>query len=432
MKVPALLEKRGVRMVKRLLLLAIAVVLCVVPCSCGSGNGEAIDSGGTAPVASYPEQPEGATDVLAEGRLYKAEKINVLVLQGTYEQMGRQYGALLKQELNDNYQGMVEGLQDIEGLTIEDLQELGDSVYEKYPHKYKEIINGLAEASGLGLEKAKTLNMQEIYVSAALVNWAQTQGMQCSGMAAWGPYTSGGPLVFGRNYDLGFFNAPYATMTVYNPIDGSIPVASFTFAGCIYVTSGMNGAGVFLELNNGSTSDSGDFMDTRPWAPVELFSFLEGASDLEQLSYFFETTLPDLAYIVNAADADSACSFEWATSGVKKRLPDSDGLLVATNHFVDPSWDIPPPGVNQPDVDFSVQRRVNLLALGEENKGDFDPEVMMGVISTPLEDGGAFRAPNLTSYEIVAVPAELTVWVRVPEYQDWVEIDLGQYFSWED
>lgn len=419
-------------MVNKLLLLAMAVVLCAVPCSCGNGGGEATGSGVQAPVASYPEQPEGATDVLAEGRLYKAGKINVLVLQGTYEQMGRQYGALLKQELNENYRGMVEGLQDIEDLSIEDLQELGESVYEKYPQKYKEIINGLAETSGLGLEKAKALNMQEMYVSAALVNWAQTQGMQCSGMAAWGPYTSGGPLVFGRNYDLGFFNAQYATMTVYNPIDGSIPVASFTFAGCIYVTSGMNGAGVFLELNNGSTSDCSDFMDTRPWAPIDLFSFLEGASDLEQLSYFFETTRPDLAYIVNAADADSACSFEWATSGVKKRLPDQEGLLVATNHFVDPSWDIPPPGVNAPDVDFSVQRRVNLLTLGEENKGAFDPEVMMEVISTALEDGGAFRAPNLTSYEIVAVPAELTVWVRVPEYQDWVEIDLGRYFSWRE
>jgi hypothetical protein len=260
------------------------------------------------------------------------------------------------------------------------------------------------------------------------VNWAQSKGGMCSGMAAWGAYTSEGPLVFGRNYDLGFFNAPYATMTVYNPIDGSIPVASFTFAGCIYVTSGMNGEGLFLELNNGSTSDSSDFMDTRPWAPIDLFSFLEGASDLEQLSYFFETTRPDLAYIVNAADTASACSFEWATSGVKKRLPDEDGLLVATNHFVDPSWGIPPPDVTGPDVDFSVQRRVNLLALGEENKGGFDPEVMMEVISTPLEDGGAFRAPNLTSYELVAVPAELTIWVRIPEYQDWVEIDLGRYF----
>jgi hypothetical protein len=417
------------KMLKKFLFLVIVVTLCIGLCSCGSSGSEAGNNSGQAPFASYPEKPEGATDALAEGRLYKAGKINVLALQGTYEQMGQQYGALLKQELNENYQGIAEGLKNIEGLTIEELQEIGDSVYEKYPQKYKDIINGLAGTSGLGLEKAKVLNMQEIYISTALVNWAKSQVSQCSGMAAWGPYTSGGPLVFGRNYDLGFYNAEYATMTVYNPIDGSIPTASFTFAGCIYITSGMNSQGVFLELNNGSTSDSGDYTATRPWAPIDLFAFLEGATDLEQLSYFFETTRPDLAYIVNAADTKSAYSFEWATSGVKRRTPDTDGLLVATNHFVNPSWGILPPDITGPDVDFSVQRRKNLLALGEANKGGFDPEVMMGVISTPLEEGGAFRAPNLTSYEIVAEPAELKIWVRVPEYQDWVEIDLSQYFS---
>jgi hypothetical protein len=315
----------------------------------------------------------------------------------------------------------------MEDLSLEDLQAMGDSVYEKYPQKYKEIINGLARGSGLGPDKAKVLNMQEIYIGAALAAWARKHMGQCSGVAAWGPYTSGGPLVFGRNYDLGFVNHQYATMTVYNPIDGSVPTASFTFAGCIYVTSGMNSSGVFLELNNGSTSDPGDLTATRPWAPVELFSFLEQSTSLDQLATCFNATNPDLAYLVQGADRDSAASFEWSTDGVKARGPDKDGFLVATNHFVDPSWGIAPPAP-QTDVDFTVKRRENLLALGKQNRGKLTPEVMMKVISTPLEDGGAFRAPNLTSYEIVAQPAELTMWVRVPEYQDWVKIDLKPYF----
>jgi hypothetical protein len=415
-------------MLRKVLVILVLAALCVGLCSCASGTSTTATQGGLEQVASYPDKPGAAADALAEGRLYKAGNINVLVLQGTYEQMGEQYGALLKQELNDNYDGIVEGVKDIDGLSLEDLQTVGNSIYENYPQKYKEIIKGLAETSGLGLEKAKTLNNQEEYVYSALVNWAEANGGACSGVAAWGPYTSGGPLVFGRNYDLGFFNAQYATLVIYNPIDGSIPTASFTFAGCIYVTSGMNSDGVFLELNNGGTSDAADYTATRPWAPIDLFSFLEGASNLDQLSSFFETTRPDLAYIVNAADANSACSFEWATSGVKKRLPDADGLLVATNHFVDPSWQITLPDSNQGYAD-SALRRKNLLALTQQNKGSFDPDVMMRVISTPLDQGGAFRAPNLTSYEIVAVPSELTLWLRVPEYQDWVKIDLGDYFS---
>lgn len=356
------------------------------------------------------------------GRLEKAGKINILVLEGSYREMGEQYGSLLKDELNANYDGIVKGLGDLKGLTLEDMREFGDNVYADYPQKYKEIVDGLAETSGLGIEKAKVLNAQELYISVALVNMFDGQN-GCTGMAAWGDYSSG-PLVFGRNYDLGPVNHQYATLVVYNPTDGSIPTASFTFAGCIYVTSGMNSSGVFLELNNGSASDPSDFTATRPWAPIELFAFLEASTSLKQLTSYFETTRPDLSYIVQGADRNGAVSFEWSTAGVKVRQPDKNGLLVATNAFFDPSWGQTP----EDGVDFVVTRRTNLLALGEQNKGKFNPEVMMKIISTPVEEGGAFRAPNLTSYEIVAQPETLTMWVRVPEYQDWVKIDLNQYF----
>ena len=228
-------------------------------------------------------------------------------------------------------------------------------------------------------------------------------------MATWGEYSSG-PLVFGRNYDLGPVNHQYATMVVYNPTDGSIPVASWTFAWCIYVTSGMNSSGVFLELNNGSASDPSDFTASRPWAPIELFAFLEASTSLTQLTSYFEATRPDLSYIVQGADKNGAVSFEWATFGVKVRQPDKNGLLVATNAFFDPSWGQTP----EDGVDFVVTRRTNLFALAERNKGKFTPELMMKTISTPLDEGWAFRAPNLTSYEIVVQPETLSTWVSVP------------------
>lgn len=406
--------------------IALITVIGIVACSCGGGEGTGtvVKEGGLELVRSYPETEYGATNALAQGSLYKAEKINVLVLQGTYRQMGEQYGELLKDELTEDYEGIVEGLKDL-GLSLEDLQQFGDDIYRKYPQKYKEIIEGLGDCSGLGLEKAVVLNAQEQYVGAVLAEWAEEHYGKCSGLAAWGPYTESGTLVFGRNYDLGPTNHQYATMVVYNPIDGSIPTASFTYAGCIYVTSGMNSSGVFLELNNGSASDKGDFSETRPWAPVMLFSFLEQSASLDQLTAFFNTTNPDLAYIVQGADENGAVSFEWSTTGVKARGPDRDGLLSATNYFVEPSWDIPPP---DDGVDASVGRRENLLGLADQNKGKINTEVMTEIIATPLEDGGAFRAPNLTSYEIVAEPGSLTVWVRVPEYQDWVEVDLGPLF----
>ncbi|MHB8896774.1 MAG: C45 family autoproteolytic acyltransferase/hydrolase [Candidatus Geothermincolia bacterium] len=379
---------------KKTLLAALIAVLCLSLASC-SGN---------------------------SGKLEKAGKINIVVLKGTYREMGEQYGSLLKDELNANYNGIVKGVQGLEGLTLADMRDFGSSIYANYPQKYKEIVNGLARSSGLGLEKAKVLTAQELYIGLALADMFKKKS-GCTGMATWGDYSSG-PLVFGRNYDLGPVNHQYATLVVYNPTDGSIPVASWTFAGCIYVTSGMNSSGVFLELNNGSASDSSDFFATRPWAPIELFAFLEASTSLKQLSSYFETTRPDLSYIVQGADKKGAVSFEWATSGVKVRQPDKNGLLVATNAFFDPSWGQTP----EDGVDYVVTRRTNLLALGEQGKGKFTPELMMKTISTPVEQGGAFRAPNLTSYEIVAQPETLTLWLRIPEYQDWVKVDLKQYF----
>ena len=393
---------------KKTLAVTLLLTLLLSLCSCSSKN--------------------SGTEEARTGELVKAGNINVLVLEGTYRQMGEQYGSLLRNELNENYNGIVEGLKTLEGMTLQELQEFGEIIYTNYPEKYKQVMEGLADASGLGMEKALVLNAQEGYISAALADWARKQQQGgCTGMAVWGDYSSG-PLVFGRNYDLGFINHQYATLVVYNPTDGSLPVASFTFAGCIYVTSGMNSSGVFLELNNGSFSDPADFTDTRPWAPIDLFSFLEQSTSLNQLTSYFEATLPDLAYIVQGADRNGAVSFEWSTSGVKVRQPDQAGLLIATNAFFDPAWNQPLPDPAE-DIDFVVLRKTNLTALAEQNKGEFTPELMMKTISTPVEDGGAFRAPNLTSYEIVAEPATLTMWLRIPEFQDWVKVDLKQYFS---
>jgi hypothetical protein len=66
--------------------------------------------------------------------------------------------------------------------------------------------------------------------------------------------------------------------------------------------------------------------------------------------------------------------------------------------------------------------------LGEKYKGKFNPDVMMEIMNIPLEKGGSFRAPNDTSYQIVAVPKELKIWVRMPEVQEWTEVDLKPLF----
>ena len=50
--------------------------------------------------------------------------------------------------------------------------------------------------------------------------------------------------------------------------------------------------------------------------------------------------------------------------------------------------------------------------------------------SIPLESGGALQTSGLpTSYQVVAVPEELKMWVRIPGVQEWTELELERFFA---
>jgi hypothetical protein len=161
--------------------------------------------------------------------------------------MGRQYGYLIKKQLHTLYKRAIEDyFIGQKGLSRETMQQTAMSLFNFYPQRFKDIMYGMAETSGLSIEKHIVLNGLELYGTIS----------GCSGIAAWSDYTKGGPLIFGRNYD--WFDsykefAKYLTATVLNA-DSGIPTAIVTFVGVIYATTGMNAKGIFLELNNGLPS----------------------------------------------------------------------------------------------------------------------------------------------------------------------------------
>lgn len=129
------------------------------------------------------------------GKLYRTGSLNVVELHGSYREMGRQYGALQKKELNEIYGNISADFDKNPEFTYDVMLQDARSNFRFYPQRYKEIVYGMAETSGLGLDKQLIVNDLEAYVNLK-------EG-QCSGVAAWGNYTSGSPLVFGRNYDMG-------------------------------------------------------------------------------------------------------------------------------------------------------------------------------------------------------------------------------------
>jgi len=355
-------------------------------------------------------------------KLYKLGKINVIELHGSFLEMGRQYGQLMKQELDDFYKIAVEEkLIKSNSLTFEQAKTIAESIYRFYPKRFKEILIGMSEASGLPLEKILILDQLEGI--AKLGN----AGVLCSGIAAWSEYTANGPLVFGRNFDYPeYFKdfAPFMAVTVFNPTDSSNSVAIYGYIGHVSTFTGMNEAGVFLEMNNGADSGGKILYNNRISAFVQQLSYLFDFSNLSELDAAINTSRNNWPVILNVADAASAYSYECPTFAVLKRNADKPGLLVATNHFVSPQWgfELADPNIQ----DMTLKRRANLLALGEKYKGKIDSKVMMEILDTKIEEGGATM--SFTIYQAVALPGELKLWIKAVGYQDWALVDLKPVF----
>jgi hypothetical protein len=366
------------------------------------------------------------TDTFEHGTRFEKNGLAITVLRGNYREMGRQYGAFYRNELAEIDAILKTEFVKTPGITIAAMQKKGADSFDAYPRRYKEIMYGIAETSGRSLEDLQMMNGMELYIPF-VANWGG-----CSGIAVWGPYTSDGTLIFGRNYDYFQPMTKFTTVTVWNPVDGSLPFASIGYIGLMYVTTGLNKEKQFLELNMGASSGGFFRRDDRAAGALSLFSVMEDAGTPDEMNLRMHSVTTDTAFVINTASPEGAFSYEWTTWDMRRRGPDRDGVLVGTNHFEDPSWGLTPPeahSLGDGMAGNSVWRRDNLLSFADRNKGSITLEKVKDVMSTPLEEGGVFLAPDNTSYQIMAVPADLRIWVRVPGLVDWTEIDLEPLFG---
>ena len=314
--------------------------------------------------------------------------INVVDLHGTWHEMGRQYGALLKDELTEVYLFVKTIIQYSVGNAKK-----ADSIIEvqtaQTPYRISEFMRGAAETSGLTVEQLQAVNAVE-----------RIGGLpKCSAVFCWDDYAAG-PLVIGRNYD---YSDAFALLkddvavTVYHPADGSLAVATVGYVGEIYAVNGLNEKGIFMELNNGKPSANIKSPDSRITGTTMLFSALFEIDELEDWDLFFSTVNCSSSYIIN----------------------------VATNYYVNPEWLFA-----LPSDEASWQgltRRNNLIALSEKAKGGIDAQKMLDIVATPVENGGAMD--ELTVFQMVVVPESRNLWIRVIGGSGWTQIDLSGFLQ---
>ena len=359
------------------------------------------------------------------GALYKAGPVNVLRLTGTHYQMGRQYGMLLKDEMNALYALAVSKYS--VWITEARMLQVANAYYANFPRKYRDVIAGMAETSGLGLDKQIVVNGIEIIQKINSI----VPAAHCTGLVVWGDYTSGAPLIFGRsNDDHPFFRnfGGYVVVAVFHPTDGGIPTAVINYAGAIYAPTALNRYGIFMEINSGN-SPGGFRLDRKPTV-VSMFEFLQSCSSLAQVNEAFQTIQADISSIVNVSDLHGVYSFECSLNAMKRASVDPEGLLVSTNHFLDPSWGLSPPTPDQDAANgWTVARRTNGLAWAEAQRGQVTVEQMMTIMSKEIVTEKGLYNSTSTIFQVISVPETLTIWLKAPDYFEWQKIELKALFN---
>jgi len=365
-----------------------------------------------------------------KGALYKIGGIKVLELNGTYRQMGRQYGKLLAADMRGMHSEVVRQYAQNKLLHSEArMEKFSRKLFLLYPKRFQDIAEGMMETSKIEFGKIAILNGFFDYLISRPSALPEDAG-QCAGIAVWGDYTGGAPLVFGRNFDFPSFYRnfnPYLVVVIFNPDGANRSAAVITYAGQIGAIQAMNNAGLVLENNDASNSGDKDrfFGERTPFMIKDLEIALD-YDTLEGLDAAFMGSRFHYPLVFNVASKDKAYCYEMTTYDVKRRSAERDGLLIGVNHFLHPDWKLPPPGKDS-HIDDSAMRHGNLAALAEKYRGTIDARRMMNILDLPQDQGGA-TPTHKSTYQFVFVPQHLKLWIKAMTYLDWTEIDLSIFF----
>ena len=352
----------------------------------------------------------------------------VLVLRGSWKEMGKQYGILAADSLRSFYEEITLDVA-TRGMGSGRQLRRAREVFDSYGPELRDLLKGIAQTSGLSLSQVKVLNAGMILLTEVVIG--QDPADACSGIAVWGDYTPNGELVFGRNWDIDRQAMrkymKYLSVVVYHPQEGSA-LASIHPLGNVYVETGLNSRGVMVELNNAEESDSSFYKDREDTSSV-LVNVLSQAADVEEAARILLQTPADSSYTLQLADPQTAIAVERPTFDARIRPGRSNGLLVASNSFIPPYPEGWRHRIHPPPSPKEDPRYKNLVALANSDQfyGELDPYGMQDLLRIPIQDKGALHAG--TVLQVVAVPKNCTIWMRGVGYSDFQKVELNPLFA---
>lgn len=368
------------------------------------------------------------SNTIGNGNLYatKTGSYNVLSLKGSWLDMGEQYGSLAGDQLREFYKRIH---NDILARGIDSVKQfqMAKETYDSYSQELKDLLKGMSITSGLNFDQQIILDASFYILTVAVLNGHPPAA--CSGIGVLAPRTENGKVFFGRNWDIDreamIKYMKYLSVVVFNPEKGN-SFANIRPLGQVYVETGFNSKGVFIELNNAEASDSCYFPDRRFTGDV-IFEALNNTNNFNETIDHLRKIPAETAYIIQVADSKQAVSIERATFD-SRLIKAENGLLVTYNSFVEPypdSWKnnllSPPPTTQDP-------RRDNILKLFQKSEWQENINIykFLDLMNLEINECGAVH--DGTVIQVVIVPEDYELYFRGYKYSDFAKVNLKNLF----
>lgn len=384
------------------------------------------------------------------GRLYKMNPCHLLVLNGTYREMGRQYGHLLKEgiaymrdllakEFIETPGGAYPGAKPGGLMTYEEMRSIAATgFYLGKPKHHKEMLAGMTQTSGLPLEEHAVLDQM-----LDVMMWARNVNM-CTSIACWDAHSSDGAVYTARNHDLDLnwreCLQAAGVLVVMNPTGASLSHAFLARAGQANNTiDAMNSAGLYVEANNAWNIAS--YLSSRERSIANwLVQVVEDYTTVDEVDCLLPNVRASAGLNIMAADPTRARYYEVGPVGSAMTTPEFGTMTCRANLSYTEEFQLPavyPERV----AEYSTPRRNNMVTFFSQDPSMNDDAKARAylnkeiVVDGAVGDGSTTFLNNMmgldswTSYQTVTKPAERKIWWRIPTLGPWQEVDLTHYFT---
>jgi len=379
-----------------------------------------------------------------KGKLSRLGVLDVVVLEGTFIEMGRQYGHLLKDKILAVRDELIKEYIDPEILGYDIMKQIiGEPFYKSQPKRIKDLYAGISEATDIDVIELSTIDQQFMLV---LLARRTGQTANCTALSTWGSNTKDGTTYTGRNFDFaGYIRdmmPKWGNLVVMNPTGGENSVAGVGMAGMVSeIIDGMNSQGLYYEFNNGAGTIGATIYSNRTPIYSHVFNCLFDYDTIEELKINFNSNLANYPSIMMTAEPKQGQAFEVATDKYTAPEPEAKDLMCRGNQFIDPTWGIP--DLPSPAAWYSRTRRETFTKLVQKAAPNVDENAMMKIMNTEIYDKdndwkqvdgmtvfeNRPKGGDVTVWQVVTHPDQRKMWVRIPTYSGWMEFDLKKLFT---